>query len=83
MGHTAFMLTMAVIIPPPADPDPVQDPQRHRPRWPFLPSAPLAAMAPVFLLLVVGRVIQAIGTAIMMPLLMTTVLNLVPFEKRA
>src|SRR5690625_1389113 len=81
---TAFMLTMAVVIPTTG--------------WIltrfelrrvyvtamliFTAGTLLAALAPVFLMLVAGRVIQAIGTAIMMPLLMTTVLNLVPFEKR-
>src|SRR5690606_24980904 len=38
----------------------------------------LAAIAPVFGILVVARVVQATGTAIMMPLLMTTVMMLVP-----
>ena len=33
-------------------------------------------------MLLVGRVVQAVGTAIMMPLLMTTVLNVVPAERR-
>jgi len=81
---TAFMLTMAVVIPTTG--------------WIltrfelrrvyvtamliFTAGTLLAALAPVFLVLVAGRVIQAVGTAIMMPLLMTTVLNLVPFEKR-
>lgn len=30
----------------------------------------------------VGRVIQACGTALMLPLLMTTVLNVIPVERR-
>src|SRR6185312_2568026 len=42
----------------------------------------LAAAAPGFSLLLVARVIQASGTAIMMPLLMTTVLDLVPPARR-
>ncbi|HEY4536021.1 MAG TPA: MDR family MFS transporter [Enteractinococcus sp.] len=81
---TAFMLTMAVIIPTTG-----WILTRFRIRSVYLAAMAIftigtvvAALAPVFLLLVVGRVIQAIGTAIMMPLLMTTVLNLVPFEKR-
>jgi DHA2 family lincomycin resistance protein-like MFS transporter len=41
-----------------------------------------AALAPGLGLLVVARVIQASGTAIMMPLLMTTVMTLVPPETR-
>ena len=41
-----------------------------------------AAIAPGLELLVAARVIQASGTAIMMPLLMTTVMTLVPPETR-
>jgi DHA2 family lincomycin resistance protein-like MFS transporter len=41
-----------------------------------------AALAPGLELLVVARVIQASGTAIMLPLLMTTVMTLVPPESR-
>ena len=81
---TAFMLTMAVIIPTTG---------WILTRFPlrsvylaamliFTAGTLVAALAPVFLVLVIGRVIQAIGTAIMMPLLMTTVMNMVPFEKR-
>ncbi|MDN6637943.1 MAG: DHA2 family efflux MFS transporter permease subunit [Yaniella sp.] len=81
---TAFMLTMAVVIPTTG--------------WIltrfhlrnvyvvamliFTAGTLVAALAPTFLVLVMGRVVQAIGTAIMMPLLMTTVMNMVPFEKR-
>lgn len=42
----------------------------------------LAASAPGFELLLAGRVTQAAGTAIMLPLLMTTVLRVVPAHKR-
>jgi DHA2 family lincomycin resistance protein-like MFS transporter len=42
----------------------------------------LAAVAPGFGVLLAGRVVQAGGTAIMMPLLMTTVLTLVPPARR-
>ncbi|QYN33619.1 DHA2 family efflux MFS transporter permease subunit [Pseudonocardia sp. DSM 110487] len=42
----------------------------------------LAAVAPGFGVLLAGRVVQAGGTAIMMPLLMTTVLTLVPPGRR-
>jgi len=38
----------------------------------------VAALAPGFSILVVARVIQACGTAIMLPLLMTTLMTLVP-----
>jgi DHA2 family lincomycin resistance protein-like MFS transporter len=41
-----------------------------------------AALAPGFELLVVARVVQASGTAIMIPLLFTTVLTLVPEQSR-
>src|SRR5690606_24651847 len=42
----------------------------------------LAGLAPGFEVLIAARVIQASGTAIMMPLLFTTVLNLVPMQRR-
>src|SRR5690606_5696190 len=42
----------------------------------------LAGLAPGFLPLLAGRVVQASGTAIMMPLLMTTILRLVPTHSR-
>jgi DHA2 family lincomycin resistance protein-like MFS transporter len=42
----------------------------------------LAAISPGFWLLLLARVVQASGTAVMIPLLMTTVLTLVPFERR-
>lgn len=81
---TAFMLTMAVVIPITG---------YLLTRMPlrtvfaiamtsFSIGTLVAALAPVFPLLVTGRVIQAVGTAIMMPLLFTTVLNVVPAERR-
>lgn len=42
----------------------------------------LSALAPGFSVLLVGRVVQAGGTAIMLPLLMTTVMTLVPVTRR-
>lgn len=42
----------------------------------------LAALAPGFPVLLTARVIQASGTAIMLPLLMTAVMTLVPAERR-
>jgi DHA2 family lincomycin resistance protein-like MFS transporter len=42
----------------------------------------LAAIAPTFPVLVGARVVQAVGTAIMMPLLMTTLMVLVPADER-
>ena len=42
----------------------------------------LAAISPGFWLLLPARIVQASGTAVMLPLLMTTVLTLVPIERR-
>lgn len=76
---TAFMLTMAVVIPITGFLL-----QRFSTRTIFAAAMTLfslgtlvAASAPGFEVLVVGRIIQASGTAIMMPLLMTTVMTLV------
>jgi DHA2 family lincomycin resistance protein-like MFS transporter len=76
---TAFMLTMAVVIPVTGFLL-----QRFNTRPVFLAAMTLfsagtliAAIAPGFEVLIVGRVVQASGTAIMMPLLMTTVMTLV------
>ena len=76
---TAFLLTMAIVIPITGF-----ILQRFNTRPVFLTAMGLfsvgtlvAAMAPGFEVLLVGRVVQASGTAIMMPLLMTTVLTLV------
>jgi DHA2 family lincomycin resistance protein-like MFS transporter len=76
---TAFMLTMAVVIPITGFLL-----QRFNTRPVFLAAMTLfstgtliAAVAPGFEVLIVGRVVQASGTAIMMPLLMTTVMTLV------
>ena len=81
---TAFMLTMAVVIPITG-----YLLQRLNTRPVFILAMSLfsagtlvSALAPSFAALVVGRIVQASGTAIMMPLLMTTVMNLVPPESR-
>jgi DHA2 family lincomycin resistance protein-like MFS transporter len=81
---TAFMLTMAVVIPVTGFLL-----QRFNTRPVFMAAMGLfslgtliAALAPGFEVLVVGRVVQASGTAIMMPLLMTTVMTLVPPASR-
>ncbi|SDP46635.1 DHA2 family efflux MFS transporter permease subunit [Phyllobacterium sp. OV277] len=81
---TAFMLTMAVVIPVTG-----YLLQRLNTRPVFILAMSLfsagtliSALAPGFAELVVGRIVQASGTAIMMPLLMTTVMNLVPPETR-
>jgi DHA2 family lincomycin resistance protein-like MFS transporter len=80
----AFLLTMAVVIPMTGFLM-----QRLHTRTVFLTAMSLfslgtiaAAIAPDLELLVGARVIQASGTAIMMPLLMTTIMNLVPPETR-
>ena len=81
---TAFMLTMAVVIPTTGFLM-----QRLNTRTVFILAMSLftlgtaiAAIAPSFEILLAGRVVQASGTAIMMPLLMTTVMTLVPPHER-
>ncbi|MFC5930642.1 DHA2 family efflux MFS transporter permease subunit [Cryobacterium melibiosiphilum] len=81
---TAFMLTMAVVIPITGFLL-----QRFNTRPVFMAAMALfsagtliAAIAPGFEVLLVGRIVQATGTAIMMPLLMTTVMTLVPASSR-
>jgi DHA2 family lincomycin resistance protein-like MFS transporter len=76
---TAFMLTMAVVIPITGFLL-----QRFNTRPVFMAAMSLfslgtliAAIAPGFEILLVGRIVQATGTAIMMPLLMTTAMTLV------
>ncbi|MDF2497968.1 MDR family MFS transporter [Arthrobacter koreensis] len=48
----------------------------------FLTGTALAVFAPTFAVLLIARIIQAVGTAIVLPLLMTTTLTLVPLHKR-
>lgn len=81
---TAFMLTMAVVIPITG-----WFLQRVTTRQAyamamgvFLAGTALAAVAPTFEVLLVGRVVQAAGTAVMMPLLMTTLMIVVPEHDR-
>ncbi|NYD65513.1 DHA2 family efflux MFS transporter permease subunit [Agromyces atrinae] len=81
---TAFMLTMAVVIPITGFML-----QRFSTRSMFIAAMSLfslgtlvAALAPGFEVLLGARVIQASGTAIMMPLLMTTIMTLVPPANR-
>nr|WP_245867055.1 DHA2 family efflux MFS transporter permease subunit [Diaminobutyricimonas aerilata] len=77
---TAFMLTMAVVIPITGfllqrfDTRPIFFAAMGL----FSLGTLLSAVAPGFGVLVIGRIVQASGTAIMMPLLMTTVMTLVP-----
>ncbi|BDZ38885.1 MDR family MFS transporter [Microbacterium suwonense] len=81
---SAFMLTMAVVIPTTGFLL-----RRFTTRQMFLSALTLfsggtliAALATGFPMLLVARVVQASGTAIMMPLLMTTVMTLVPPASR-
>lgn len=81
---TAFMLTMAVVIP-------VTGVllQRYTLRRNFFTAMGLfavgtaiAALAPSFAVLLIARIVQALGTSIMLPLLFTTVMQLVAPDKR-
>jgi len=81
---TAFMLTMAVVIPITG-----WFLQRVTTRFAFglamatfCTGTLLAALAWAFPVLLVARVIQASGTAVMMPLLMTTLMAIVPVHDR-
>jgi MFS transporter, DHA2 family, lincomycin resistance protein len=81
---TAFMLTMAVLIPTTGFVL-----QRLTTRTVFILAMGLfstgtliAGLAPGFFMLLLARIVQASGTAVMIPLLMTTVLNLVPPQRR-
>lgn len=81
---TAFLLTMAVVIPTTG-----YLLQRLTTRalyvsamGLFLAGTVLSAAAPGIEVLLVGRVVQACGTAIMMPMLMTTILQLVAADRR-
>jgi DHA2 family lincomycin resistance protein-like MFS transporter len=81
---SGFLLTMAVVIPTTG-----YLLQRFPPRAIYLASMSLftagiliAALAPGFGVLLVGRVVHATGTAVMVPLLITTVMRLVPADRR-
>jgi DHA2 family lincomycin resistance protein-like MFS transporter len=81
---TAFLLTMAVVIPVTGF---LLQRLNTRPIFLlamsiFTAGTLICALSPGLELLVLGRVVQAVGTAIMMPLLMTTVMTLVPPEGR-
>ena len=81
---TGFLLTMSVVIPTTG-----YLLQRFSSRSlfifalsSFIVGTVLAIFAPSFAVLLVARIIQAVGTAIVLPLLMTTTLTLVPVHKR-
>ena len=81
---TSFMLTMAIVIPITGFLL-----RRFTTRTMFVTAMSLfslgtliALLAPGFPILLVARVVQASGTAIMMPLLMTTIMTVVPPQTR-
>lgn len=81
---TGFLLTMAIVIPLTG-----YLLERFPLRRVYLAAMTLfaigtliAALAPGFEMLLAGRIVQASGTAIMMPLLFTTVLTVVPATHR-
>lgn len=81
---TAFMLTMAVVIPMTG-----YLMARIPGRALFILAVCLftigsfvATIAPAFEVLLIARVVQAAGTALIMPMLMTTIMVLVPVERR-
>lgn len=81
---SAFMLSMAVVIPTTGFLL-----QRFTTRQVFLSAISafslgtlLCLVAPGFQFLLAGRIVQATGTGIMMPLLMTTMMNVVPPRSR-
>ncbi|MET0190952.1 MAG: DHA2 family efflux MFS transporter permease subunit [Pseudonocardia sediminis] len=81
---SGFLLTMAVVIPTTGF---LLD--RFTPRQIFVVSLSLfslgtllSAIAPGFGVLLAGRIVQACGTAVMLPLLMTSVMRLVPIARR-
>ncbi len=81
---TGFMLTMAVVIPTTGF---IIGRLGTRGAFAlamisFTCGTAIAAAAPGFGLLLAGRIVQGIGSAIMLPLLITTVLTLVPIAKR-
>ncbi|WP_084216438.1 DHA2 family efflux MFS transporter permease subunit [Pseudonocardia spinosispora] len=81
---SGFLLVMAVVIPITGFLL-----QRFQPRHICLASMSLfttgtllCALAVGFGMLMVGRIVQASGTAVMVPLLMTSVIRLIPAERR-
>lgn len=81
---SGFLLTMGVVIPATGFLL-----QRFPPRRVYLASMSLfstgtliCALAPGFGVVLTGRIVQAAGTAVMVPLLMTSVIRLIPAERR-
>ncbi len=81
---TGFMLTLAVVMPTTGW---MLDRFSTRSVFifaiaAFLIGTIIAALAPSFVVLLAARVAQAVGTAIVMPLLMTVAMTLIPFHRR-
>ncbi|KSU66710.1 DHA2 family efflux MFS transporter permease subunit [Arthrobacter sp. NIO-1057] len=81
---TGFLLTMSVVIPTTGF---LLQRFNHRSLFmfaiiSFLVGTVIAVIAPSFIFLLLARIIQALGTAIILPLLMTTTLTFVPAHKR-
>ncbi|MGX6516449.1 MAG: DHA2 family efflux MFS transporter permease subunit [Corynebacterium amycolatum] len=81
---TAFLLTMAVVIPVTGF---LIASVRFRTLFAisqglFVVGTLIGAFAPGFAIVLLARVVQASGTAVLLPLLMTTVLNVVPEHER-
>lgn len=81
---TSFLLTMAVVIPVTGF---LIASVRFRTLFAisqglFVVGTLIGAFAPGFAILLLARVVQASGTAVLLPLLMTTVLNVVPEHER-
>lgn len=81
---TGFLLTMSVVIPTTGF---LLQRFNHRSLFmfaiiSFLVGTVVAVIAPSFAFLLLARIIQALGTAIILPLLMTTTLMLVPVHLR-
>ena len=81
---TGYLLTLAVLIPATGF---VKRPYHLRTIFLtatslFIIGTAIAASAPAFEMLLVGQIIQAVGTAVFLPLLMSTAMRLVPESRR-
>ena len=81
---TGFLLTLSVVIPTTGF---LLQRFAHRSLFffaiiSFIVGTAIAVVAPSFAFLLLGRIVQAVGTAIILPLLMTTTLTLVPVRLR-
>ncbi|KWR74007.1 MFS transporter permease [Arthrobacter sp. W1] len=81
---TGFLLTLSVVIPTTGF---LLQRFAHRSLFffaiiSFIVGTAIAVVAPSFAFLLLGRIVQAVGTAIVLPLLMSTTLALVPVRLR-